>query len=157
MGNARTPLPKPGAWARPHDDDRGEMACVIMSVLRAFGKPMPWSDVCSVCDLCFEPSILIDRLTNSEKRLWVRAVGPDAKVCDYEPDNSVSLLFNRALRDLKGCGYIVRNIPLDTLALSALAEKIPTMKWADERARFVLDVLRKRGRFVWLKPDVGAK
>ena len=135
------------AWERPCENMEAESGIAIAAVLKAVARPTSTPFVRLAAFLSLEPRLLLESLTTDEATSWRRLVGREAEPAPagvtalVPPDDRA---WGSAVRRLRGNGLLVENSPAKTWAPGPGLGAIETDGWADGRARFVLDVLRRR-------------
>jgi hypothetical protein len=131
------------AWARPHTQERHEIEAAILAVLKANGAPMDRRQMRLASLLCLEPHLLASMLDKPEKAKWVRAVGGDARKAASASIDLTAEQWGPACTELRVRGRLVEDLQENTCALGTGTEAIITRGWPDDRARFVVNVLRR--------------
>lgn len=131
------------AWMRPHTMERGEIQAAIVAVLKANGAPMDWRQARLASLLCLEPHLLASMLDKTEKAQWVRVVGDDAKKAASASIDATSQEWGAALTGLRGRERVLEDLQQNKWMLGAGTEAIDTTGWPENRANFVVNVLRR--------------
>jgi hypothetical protein len=137
------------AWQRPRTDHAAEIGVVLAALLKAFGRPTPVDHVRLAAVLALHPALALASVKGKEAAEWRRLVGEEA-----EPlPPGVAVIASRtdrewgeAVRHLRGTRLLVEDARAQTWAPGAgLAAAIDTDGWADGRARWVVEMIERRG------------
>jgi len=132
-----------GDWSRPHSFERGEIQAAILAVLKAHGAPMDRRQARLAALLCLEPHLLVSQLDNTERAHWARVVGDDAEKAVNTSVNGTAQEWGAALSGLRARERLTENLQQNTWAIGTGTDAIDTSAWADGRAGFVVNVLRR--------------
>jgi len=132
-----------GAWARPHTFERGEIQAALLAVLKAHGVPMDRRQARLAALLCLEPHLLVSQLDKTERADWACVVGDDAKKAVNASVDGTTQEWGAALSGLRARGRLTENLQQNTWAIGTGTDAIDTSGWADGRAGFVVNVLRR--------------
>jgi hypothetical protein len=130
-------------WARPHTLERGEIQASILAVLKAYGAPLDRRQARLAALLCLEPHLLAPQLDKAEKAHWARVVGTDAEKAATASIDATTQEWGAALTGLRGRERLIENLQQNTWASGTGIDAIDTRGWADGRAGFVVNVLRR--------------
>lgn len=93
--------------------------------------------------LCLEPHLLVAHLDNSERANWARVVGAAARKAVNASVDGTTQEWGAALSGLRARGRLTEDLQQNTWALGSGTDAIDTRGWADGRAGFVVNVLRR--------------
>ncbi|MDC0743215.1 Eco57I restriction-modification methylase domain-containing protein [Polyangium mundeleinium] len=130
-------------WARPRTMERGEIQAAILAVLKAHGAPLDRRLARLAALLCLEPHLLVSQLDKAERDSWARVVGADAKKAANASVDGTTQEWGAALSGLRARGRLTENLQQNTWAIGTSTDAIDTSGWADGRAGFVVNVLRR--------------
>jgi predicted RNase H-like HicB family nuclease len=136
------------AWARPRVEPEGEALVALAAILKRMASPLPVRQVRLVATLVLEPRWLLPALDGDEFRQWRRLIGGDAEplpagVSPFVPVADRS--WGRAVKTLRGKGFLVEDRRAGTWAQGAGLAEIPTQGWPEGRVTFVMHVLFRTG------------
>lgn len=146
MQNDPGSLPN-GAWEKPGTDQANEEAVVLAAVLKAFGAPAPIHEIRLIVLLAMKPRLLTPSLALDEAILWRRLIGAEADslaagITQLQPPADHA--WGNAVRELRGRGRLVENLPDQTWAPGQGLDAIDTEGWPSGRVSMVLRLLRQR-------------
>lgn len=115
-------------------DDRDDVSAVLVAVLKAIGEPATYDHVRRVALYCLEPALLWVQLDPNDQKAWARiyTAGPAIPLGEW----------GAAVRGLRARGRLVEDLHRGTWALGD-GGPIDTSGWPDDRARFVVEALRR--------------
>jgi hypothetical protein len=137
------------AWQRPRTDHASEVGVVLAALLKAFGRATPIGNVRLAAVLALHPALALASVKGKEANEWRRLVGDEAE----SPPSGVATItqgtnraWGDAVRHLRGMRLLVEDASTRTWAPGAgLAVAIDTDGWADGRARWVVELIERRG------------
>ncbi|HYD51660.1 MAG TPA: N-6 DNA methylase [Gemmatimonadaceae bacterium] len=136
------------AWQRPRGADVDEVGVVLAALLKGFGTATPVDEVRLAAALALRPALALPSLNRTEAKEWCRLVGDEAEplaqgVTAIAP--SMNRAWGQALRHMRANRILVEDSKARTWAPGAGLDAIDTEGWADGRARWVVELLRRRG------------
>lgn len=137
-----------GVWKRPHVDHAAEVGVVLAAIMKALGRPSPIRQVRLAAILALEPALALASAQGTDAKEWQRLVGDEA-VPLPKGVSSIAAGTNRAwgaaVSHLRATKLLLEDLKSETWAPGSGLGQMVTDGWADGRARWVVDLIRRRG------------
>ena len=135
-------------WERPQPYSPADVGVVLAAVLKALGRPSPTRQVRLAVILAMDARLVLSMAATKEGADWHRLVGRDA---DPLPKKVTTLVpradqaWGKAVSQLRANGLLVEDLQANTWAPGEGLHQILTEGWPDGRARWVVDLIMRRG------------
>ncbi len=138
-----------GAWKRPRKDHAEEVGIQLAALLKAFGGATPVDQVRLAAVLALHPQIVLASVKGNEVAEWRRLVGEEANPAQdgiAAIPQEANRAWGEAVRHLRAHQLLLEDAGAKTWAPGAgLATAFETDGWADGRARWVVELIERRG------------
>jgi hypothetical protein len=138
-----------GALLRPQTDQRLEIQVLLVGLLRQMDNALPMREVRQAALWAIEPHLLVPYLKKPEAAQWQRVIGDEAKIKSgtsaFVPRANAA--WGGAVTLLRGNACLIEDLEAGTWAPGTGLNHpdLPMVGWAEGRAGFVLDILRRVG------------